>query len=359
LLTPSSSQILGSRKDQEDRYLALTPGSIKSRKDLALFAVCDGHGGAATVNHVSDTLVARLEQNLPKPKDSTPEAYQGAIQRALSTVDRELGQGNLDGGSTVTLILIDTKQGILIHGNLGDSHVVYADLLPQPYSPTLRSGSSGSNPTDDESSVAWSMETLSVEHDPGSPVEKKRIEEAGGEVNYETGIARIGAVSVSRGLGDLDYKIPRVNRLAGHDLSDLPGMATGLAPGRKATQDLISCQAQFEIRHLHGQSLVLLASDGVGDAEAAKVVTKLAVDRWMQGVPAALIAEELTKREGRETGADNCTVLVVAIDTEKKKRRRQRSDSMRGSVEIPNIDGSGTRHRRRSSLSRLADWILD
>ena len=38
----SSPQILGARQDQEDRYITLTPGSIKSRKDLALFAVYDG-----------------------------------------------------------------------------------------------------------------------------------------------------------------------------------------------------------------------------------------------------------------------------------------------------------------------------
>jgi hypothetical protein len=38
----TSPQILGAREDQEDRYITLTPGSIKSRKELALFAVYDG-----------------------------------------------------------------------------------------------------------------------------------------------------------------------------------------------------------------------------------------------------------------------------------------------------------------------------
>jgi protein phosphatase 2C family protein 2/3 len=38
----TSPQILGARQDQEDRYITLTPGSLKSRKDLALFAVYDG-----------------------------------------------------------------------------------------------------------------------------------------------------------------------------------------------------------------------------------------------------------------------------------------------------------------------------
>lgn len=352
------SRILGSREDQEDRYIALAPGSLKSRKELALFAVYDGHGGSETVNHVSQNFVTHLEQHFGKPKDSTPEAYQSAIQRALKAVDRDLDRANLSGGSTVALILIDTKQGILVQANLGDSHVVYADHLPESQSPTLRSGSSDSNPIDDELPVGWTVETLSVEHAPDSPTEKRRIEAAGGEVNYGTGIARIGAVNMSRALGDIDYKKPRVNRLAGHNLSDLPGVETGLAPGASATHDLVSNKAHFATRHLNGQSLVLLASDGVGDAKDAEEVTRLAVDRWKQGATAAVIAKELTNREGNMKGADNCTVIVVVLDTE-KKGRRSRSDSMRGSLEIPDIEGSGSQRRRRSSIAKIKDWIRD
>ena len=37
-----SPQILGSREDQEDRYSVLNPGQLKSRKEVALFAVYDG-----------------------------------------------------------------------------------------------------------------------------------------------------------------------------------------------------------------------------------------------------------------------------------------------------------------------------
>ncbi|CBY00283.1 hypothetical protein LEMA_P014130.1 [Plenodomus lingam JN3] len=351
------SRILGSREDQEDRYIALHPGSLKSRKELALFAVYDGHGGSEAVNHVSQNFVTHLEQHFGKPKESTPEAYHLAIQRALKAVDRDLDRADLSGGSTVALVLIDTKQGILVQANLGDSHVVYADHLPESQSPTTGSGSSDS-PIDDDLPTGWSVETLSEEHAPDSPAEKKRIEEAGGEINYGTGIARIGAVNMSRALGDIDYKKPRVNRLAGHNLSDLPGVETGLAPGASAKHDLVSNKAHFATRHLHGQSLILLASDGVGDAKDAEEVTRLAVDRWKQGVSAAVIAKELTSREGKMRGADNCTVIVVILDTE-KKGRRSRSDSMRASLEIPDIEGSGSRRRRRSSIAKIKDWIRD
>lgn len=306
---------------------------------------------------MSQNFVTHLEQHFGKPKDSTPEAYQQAIQRALKAVDRDLDRADLSGGSTVALILVDTKQGILVQANLGDSHVVFANHRPQsPVSP-VRTGSGDSSSVDGNNPSKWDVEVLSVEHAPDNPTEKKRVEEAGGEINYATGIARIGAVNMSRALGDIDYKKPRVNRLAGHDLSDLPGVETGVAPGARVTHDLVSNKAHFSTRHLHGQSLVLIASDGVGDAKDAEEVTRLAVDRWQQGAKANVIAQELTSREGKMMGADNCTVLVIVLDTERK--RRSRSDSVRGSLEIPDIEGSGTRRRRRSSIARLKDWIRD
>jgi serine/threonine protein phosphatase PrpC len=272
----------------------------------------------------------------------------------LRAVDHDLDRGNLDGGSTVSLVLIDTKQNLLIQANLGDSHVFFADHEPQ--SPQSLSPESPSRVDSGTGSKGWNVEALSVEHAPDSPLEKRRVEDAGGEINYRSGIARIGGVSMSRALGDLDYKKPRVNRLAGHDLSDLVGVETGLAPGKTAIHDLVSNKAHFTVRTLHGQSLILLASDGVGSAKEAEECTRLAVDGWQSGKEAKEIAEELTQREGNMKGADNCTVLVVVLDTESKGRRS--IDSGRRSMDI-GMEGSGSRRRRRSSIASLKDWIRD
>jgi len=349
------SRILGSRVDQEDRYITLTPGSLKSRKDLALFAVYDGHGGAETVNHVQQNLATHLEAHFSiKPKASTPEEYKGAIQLALKAVDRELDIAGASGGSTVALALIDTKQGLLIEADLGDSHIVFADHQPQsPVSTESGNGNGYGSRNGSIAATGWDIERLSVEHAPASPEERRRVEAAGGKINYATGIARIGGVSMSRALGDIDYKLPRINRLAGHDLSDL-GVETGVAAGRTVTQDLVSNKAHFSVRNLNGQSLILLASDGVGDAQDAEEVTRLAVERCQQGVEAKEIAEELTRREGKMQGADNCTVVVVVLDTAGKSRRSV--DSGRMSLEV-SMEGSGSRRRRRSSIASLKDWM--
>ena len=312
-------------------------------------------GGTQVVNHVAEHLHSHLEQHFANPKASNAAEYKHAIQCALRAIDRDIDRADLDGGSTVTLTLLDTKQNLLVHANLGDSHAYFADHEPQ--SPQSLSPSSPTRVDSGTSQTGWNVEALSVEHSPDSPLEKRRVEEAGGEINYRSGIARIGGVSMSRALGDLDFKKPRVNRLAGHDLSDLVGVETGLAPGKTATHDLVSNKAHFAVRTLNGQSLILLASDGVGGAQEAEDVTRLAVDRWQQGKEAKEIAEELTRREGKVKGADNCTVLVVVLDTESKGRRSV--DSGRRSFDVSGTDGSGSRRRRRSSIASLKDWIRD
>jgi serine/threonine protein phosphatase PrpC len=301
-------------------------------------------------------LHTHVEEHLLDPKASSAADYKHAIQCALRDLDRDLDRDDLHGGSTVSIVLIDTKQNLLVEADLGDSHVFFADHEPtspqslSPESPTrVDSGSSAAN--------GWNVEMLSVEHAPYIPSEKKRIEDAGGEVNYRSGIARIGGVSMSRALGDLEYKKPRVNRLAGHNLSDLAGIETGLAPGRTAIYDLVSNKANFAVRQLKGQSLILLASDGVGDAKDAEDVTRLAVDRWQQGAEAKEIAEEITKREGKVQGADNCTVVVVVLDTEGKGRRSIDSGVGRRSLDVG--EGGGGRRRRRSSIASLKDWIRE
>ena len=173
-----------------------------------------------------------------------------------------------------------------------------------------------------------------------------------GRSNYVTGIPRIGGVSMARALGDIQYKRPRVNRLAGHDLTDLVGIETGVAPGKTVTQDLVSNRAHFTIKEFHGETLILLASDGVGGARDAEEVAKFAVERWQQGKSAQEITIEITSREQTATGADNCTVVIFVIGTESKGRRSV--EHQRSSLDV---EPKKRRRSERSSMARLKDWI--
>jgi serine/threonine protein phosphatase PrpC len=73
-------------------------------------------------------------------------------------------------GSTFSLCLVDLTDGVLIVGNLGDSHVLLAEHYP----------------------TGWEVKRITKAHKPGSDAEKERIKEAGGVVNRELGSPRIG-----------------------------------------------------------------------------------------------------------------------------------------------------------------------
>ncbi|KAF9691252.1 hypothetical protein EKO04_010651 [Ascochyta lentis] len=294
-----TSVIQGARPHQEDRFIALQPGSFKSNQDIALFAVFDGHAGANVAEHSRKTLADYIDATLSKTTPHSQETYKAAIQEALDQEDKDADREGWDDGSTLALVLIDTAQKILVEADIGDSHVMLAEH-------TRRNKK-------DQNKLNKLDHTLRAHH--LAKVEKKRIEDAGGEVKYDTGTPRVGALAMSRSMGDLDLKLPRVNRLAGHNLTDLDGVETGLKPGRKASADLVINKAHFNVRNLGGESLLFLCSDGIGEARDAEVATQQAT-RWKsEGRPAKQIAADMASRAGKVKNSDNVTVLVVCLET--------------------------------------------
>lgn len=119
---------------------------------------------------------------------------------------------------------------------------------------------------------------------------------------------------MTRAVGDTELKLPRVNNLAGHNLTDLDGVETGLKPGRKASADLVTNQAHFNVQQLEGESLVFLSTDGIGETHDAELAAKTATDLKNQGMSAKQIADELSKRAVKAKGSDNCTVIVISLE---------------------------------------------
>ncbi|KAF1928248.1 phosphatase 2C family protein [Didymella exigua CBS 183.55] len=312
-----ASVIQGGRPSQEDRYIALAPGSLKSNKNIALYAVFDGHAGATVSDHLRGNLANFIDEALSKSSPHSPETYKSAIQDALDREDEIIDRQNWKDGSTLALVLIDTQQNILVEADLGDSHMVLAEHTRRnkkeenklkKLDHTLRAHHlvKGKN--------EWSNERLSVPHKPDDPIEKKRIEDAGGRVNYDTGAARVGALAMTRAMGDTELKMPRVNNLANHNLEDLVGVETGLKPGRRASADLVTNKAHFAVRHLKGECLVLISTDGIGDEKEAELAARTATDLNSQGWPANEIATELAKQAVKRKDPDNCTVIVVILE---------------------------------------------
>lgn len=119
---------------------------------------------------------------------------------------------------------------------------------------------------------------------------------------------------MARSLGDTELKLPRVNRLAAHNLTDLDGVETGVRPGRKASADLVTNTAHFSVRRLEGESMIFLSSDGIGEAGDAEVAARQAA-RWRtEGRGAGGIAGDLAKRAGKVKNSDNVTVVLVCLE---------------------------------------------
>lgn len=136
-----------------------------------------------------------IDEALAKTFAHSQETYKSAIQDALDREDAIANQENWKDGSTLALVLIDTSQRILVEADLGDSHMVFAERTRRnkkeedklnKLDHTLRTHhiAKGKN--------EWSISRLSVPHNPDNPSEKKRVEDAGGEVKYDTGAARVG-----------------------------------------------------------------------------------------------------------------------------------------------------------------------
>jgi serine/threonine protein phosphatase PrpC len=119
---------------------------------------------------------------------------------------------------------------------------------------------------------------------------------------------------MTRAIGDTELKLPRVNNLAAHNLTDLDGVETGLKPGRKASADLVINKAHFDVRHLKGESLVFISTDGIGEENDAELAARTATDWKSQGRSADWIASELAHRAGKARGSDNCTVIVIVLE---------------------------------------------
>jgi serine/threonine protein phosphatase PrpC len=216
-------QIIGDRPHQEDRYLTLSPGALKSRKEVAVFAVFDGQyvvalaffspartwvlvstihdltqcsAGATVADHVAANLIQHLDGELANATEFSVETYQAAIQAALVAEDEDISREDFTGGSTVALALVDTAQKLLVAANLGDSQVVFAKRLQRnkkEEAKLLKLDQSLRAHHVSKKKNQWEVTRLSVSHDPDSPDEKKRIEDSGGEVNYDTGVPRVGA----------------------------------------------------------------------------------------------------------------------------------------------------------------------
>jgi serine/threonine protein phosphatase PrpC len=126
-------------------------------------------GGPEVAEHAKKHLISTIDRRLAICDD-----YEQAIKDAMVEEDTTIRKtGMLQPGSTAALALVNVKEGFVVVGDLGDSHVVLAERVP-------------------EKKGIWKAKCLSFAQKPWSKEERERIHDAGGKLNRVYGETRLG-----------------------------------------------------------------------------------------------------------------------------------------------------------------------
>ncbi len=178
------SSMQGWRVEMEDAHSAVI--GLPSLKEWSFFAVFDGHAGAKVSAYCSKKLVEAITLNDDfrssiNSGGPTEECVVRGIKTGFLNLDDQIREmpeilsGEDKSGSTAVCALISPNH--IFFANCGDSRGVLSK----------------------EGHAAFSTQ----DHKPINPVEKERIQNAGGSVM----IQRVnGSLAVSRALGDFEYK---------------------------------------------------------------------------------------------------------------------------------------------------------
>lgn len=226
------SSMQGWRVEMEDAHTAVI-GLPHGLNMWAFFAVYDGHAGSQVARYCCEHLLEHITSNpdfrgggpgggseISHPEPSV-ESVKNGIRTGFLQIDEhmraisERKHGSDRSGSTAVGIMISPSHFYFI--NCGDSRALLS-----------RGGR---------------VHFFTQDHKPNNPLEKERIQNAGGAVM----IQRVnGSLAVSRALGDFDYKCVH---------------------GKGPTEQLVSPEPEvYEIERSDAEDeFVVLACDGIWD----------------------------------------------------------------------------------------------
>ncbi|XP_077255862.1 putative protein phosphatase 2C T23F11.1 [Temnothorax americanus] len=270
-----SSCMQGWRVKMEDSHVHIL--SLPSDPGTAFFAVYDGHGGAAMAQyagkHLHEYIIKRSEY---KEGDIVTGIQQGFLELDKA-MQNNAALRDEHAGTTVIAILI--KDNILYSANAGDSRAVAC--------------------------INGRAVPLSRDHKPTLKEERKRIEAAGGFVEYK----RVnGNLALSRALGDFIFK-------RNDHKSPQEQIVTAFPEVQQFTVD-------------EDWEFIVLACDGIWDVMTSEEVVQFVRPRLAHkigneetsnfAIHPEEICEELLNRclapdALMGTGCDNMTVILVCF----------------------------------------------
>jgi len=296
----------GRRPNHEDAH------AMRCNRRSGDFWVLDGHRGINAAHFGAAALSQVVGTAVKKGKLPTDEH----VQQAFMSVDSEL-QGHLaekrlkhsegttvigalvaknpNGNYSIKLLNCGDSRGIVVHGP-GKEEVSETEVpvkLPQYLE----------RDTDTEAFVAggaswlpmWPAIVESIDHKPYHPTEKARIEAAGGHVRGGRRARVDGQLSVSRSLGDFDFK----------DNID-----------RAVEEQKITCMPDiYDISGVPPGTLVILGCDGLWDVMSSEKVVAFVRARLQRDPKVDLgdVAADLVRASVRKRSTDNVTVMIAEL----------------------------------------------
>jgi len=278
------SSMQGWRTNMEDAHIA----EVKVDDNVSLFGVFDGHGGKEVARYVADHLIEELKRNPAYQSRDYKKALEETFLRMddlLNTDDgkRELSkiknggdgsdykpqwqQESFAGCTANVALLVDCKT--LYVANAGDSRTVLS-----------RDGKA--------------LE-LSLDHKPENPIEKERVQKAGGFISE----GRInGNLNLSRAIGDLEYK----------KNADL-----------KPHEQLISAYPDVTITELTPEDeFILMGCDGIWETKSNQELVELCRSKIQKKETLRQTLEDLLDTilapdTSNGFGCDNMTTIIVTF----------------------------------------------
>jgi len=266
------------RKSNQDVY----EWAVDPKTGSLLFVVMDGHGEFG--HKVSQFLKALFPKTLfaePAFATDVPAALREAVRKSEAAMLKSNYQGGLGDQnefSGTTFVAAVIRQNMLWCANIGDSRLIVG----------VRERG------------AIVAKDVSEDHKPDAPLEKARIQAAGGRVfavHYDDGIDGPARVWLAH--------------------ADIPGLAMSRSLGDKVAHSAgVSSEPEiFELALVEGEHLFLVsASDGLWEFMTSQEVADLvARSASCEEAVDALVKEAKTRWLREEEVIDDTTVLVACI----------------------------------------------
>jgi len=287
------SSMQGWRVEMEDAHSAIIslPNSLK---DWSFFAIFDGHAGDKVSAYCAKQLLEAITSNDDFLKNSpgkepTLDDIKRGIKTGFLNMDTKLREmpeivsGEDKSGSTAVCALI--TPGHIFLANCGDSRAILCRNNGKVHIATQ-------------------------DHKPVNPIEKERIQNAGGSVM----IQRVnGSLAVSRALGDFEYKN---------------------VPSKGPCEQLVSPEPEIsEVDRNDTDEFLVLACDGIWDVMSNEELAEFVSNRMTITDDLKEICDVVIDTCLYKGSRDNMSLVIIAFKgapqvCEKAQKREQELDDL-------------------------------